>query len=128
MKHTLVRSLYLIAGIICILIGLTGVILPILPTTPFILLAAFCFSRSSERLHQYLLNHRLFGTLISNWENYGVIPRKAKILATAMMLLMVSYPLLFKTFHLGLKALVVATIILAMLYIWTRPSNAPEFD
>lgn len=122
MRKTVVRALYLIAGLLCVLIGLIGVILPLLPTTPFLLVAAFCFSRSSERLHQYLLNHRIFGGLIRDWENYGVIPLKAKVIATTMMLLMVSYPLFFKSFHIGLKMMVVATILLAMSYIWTRPS------
>ncbi|MCP4596564.1 YbaN family protein [Neptuniibacter sp.] len=122
MRKTVVRALYLIAGLLCVLIGLIGVILPLLPTTPFLLVAAFCFSRSSERLHQYLLNHPIFGGLIRNWEDYGVIPLKAKVIATTMMLVMVSYPLFFKSFHIGLKMMVVATIILAVSYIWTRPS------
>jgi uncharacterized membrane protein YbaN (DUF454 family) len=122
LKAAVVRVLYLIAGVSCVLLGLIGVVLPLLPTTPFLLVAAFCFSRSSERLHQYLLNNRLFGQIIKDWESDGVIPLKAKVLATSMMLLMVSYPLIFKSFHMGLKAIVVATIICAMAYIWSRPS------
>ena len=124
MKATVLRALYLVAGIICVLLGLIGVVLPLLPTTPFLLVAAFCFSRSSERLHQSLLNNRFFGKIITDWENDGVIPLKAKIVATSMMLLMVSYPLIFKNFHLGLKVVVVMTIIGAMSYIWSRPSVA----
>ncbi len=123
MKAAVVRTLYLIAGVFCVLLGLIGIILPLLPTTPFLLVAAFCFSRSSERLHQYLLNNRFCGKIISDWESDGIIPKKAKILATSMMLIMVSYPLFFKSFHLGLKAIVVVTIIVAMSYIWTRPSE-----
>ena len=123
MKSTVVRTLYLISGIFCVLLGLVGVVLPLLPTTPFLLVAAFCFSRSSERLHQTLLNNQLFGQLIRDWETDGIIPLKAKILATSMMLLMVSYPLFFKIFHIGLKAMVVVTIVCAMTYIWSRPST-----
>lgn len=124
MKAAVVRALYLVAGITCVVLGLIGVVLPLLPTTPFLLVAAFCFSRSSERLHQSLLNNRFFGKIITDWENDGVIPLKAKIIATSMMLLMVSYPLIFKNFHLGLKVVVVMTIIGAMSYIWSRPSEA----
>ncbi|WP_415892074.1 YbaN family protein [Neptuniibacter sp. PT8_73] len=123
MRKTIVRTLYLIAGFICVLLGLIGVILPLLPTTPFLLVAAFCFSRSSERLHQALLQNKLFGKIIQDWETDGVIPLKAKWLATVMMLAMVSYPLIFKTFHYGLKLVVVATIVFALCYIWTRPSE-----
>lgn len=123
MQKTLIKTLYLLAGYFFVLLGLVGVVLPLLPTTPFLLVAAFCFSRSSERLHQYLLNNRYFGQLIKDWEQNGVIPLKAKILATSMMLLMVSYPLIFRDFHLGLKAVVVATIVFALFYIWSRPSE-----
>ena len=123
MGKTIVRTLYLIAGWLCILLGIIGAVLPLLPTTPFILVAAFCFSRSSERLHQSLLNNKIFGKVIRDWENDGVIPLKIKLLSTSMVLLMVSYPLIFKTFHLGLKAVVVVTIMLVMSYIWTRPSQ-----
>ncbi|WP_286237511.1 YbaN family protein [Neptuniibacter halophilus] len=122
MRKTVIRTLYLIAGSLCVILGLIGVLLPLLPTTPFMLLAAFCFSRSSERLHQALLNNRIVGKIIRDWEENGVIPLKAKILASSMMLLMVSYPLIFRTFHIGLKAMVVVTIIIALGYIWSRPS------
>ncbi len=123
MSRQIIRLLYLLAGLLCVLLGLIGVVLPLLPTTPFLLLAAFCFSRSSERLHQYLLNHPWFGQLIRDWENHGVIPFKAKLLATSMMLVMVSYPLLFKSFHLGLKGLAAATVVGALVFIWSRPSE-----
>lgn len=123
MGKTIIRTLYLIAGWLCVLLGLIGVILPLVPTTPFILVAAFCFSRSSERLHHYLVTHPWFGKAISDWEAYGVIPLKFKIIATVMMVTMVSYPLIFKSFHIGLKAVVVATIFMAMAYVWSRPSE-----
>ena len=121
---TITRTLYLVAGWLCILLGIIGAVLPLIPTTPFILVAAFCFSRSSERLHQYLLNNKIFGKVIKDWENDGVIPFKVKLLSTSMMIVMVSYPLFFKTFHMGLKAVVVITVLMVMTYIWTRPSQA----
>lgn len=128
MKAKIVRYTYLFCGCLCVVLGFIGVILPLLPTTPFLLVAAFCFSRSSERLHQSLLNNRYFGNYIREWENGGVIPLKIKIVATTMMLLMVIYPLFFKAFHIGLKLAVVVTIIIAVLYIWSRPSalESPE--
>ncbi len=120
------RPLYLIAGILSLILGLIGVLLPLLPTTPFVLLAAFCFSRSSEALHRKLLANRLFGPLIRDWEENGIIPFKVKCLSTSMVLLMVSYPLLFKSFALGLKVLVVLSVAGALAYIWSRPSRAPS--
>ncbi len=123
MRSTLIRALYLTAGLLFVLLGIIGVVLPLLPTTPFLLVAAFCFSRSSETLHQYLLNHRLFGHLIRDWEKYGVIPFKIKLLSTTLMLTMISYPLLFLTIHPGLKALAAGSVLFALWYIWSRPSE-----
>jgi len=119
------RSLYFSLGFCCLLLGALGVLLPLLPTTPFVLLAAFCFSRSSPRLHAYLLNHRLFGPLISEWEQYGVISLRIKLFSSSMMLMMVSYPILFKSLPLWADILAGTSVLLALLYIWTRPSERP---
>ena len=59
-----------------------GVVLPLLPATPFVLLSAYCFARSSPRLHGWLLAHKLFGPLIRNWEQHRAISPRAKLLAT----------------------------------------------
>jgi len=118
------QAIFFCAGATALLLGLIGIVLPLLPTTPFVLVAAWCFARSSPRFHRMLLEHRLFGPLIRDWEQHGIIPLKVKCLSTTMMLLMVSYPLLFRTFDLTLKALVVLTVVSALCYIWTRPSVA----
>lgn len=122
MRPGVVRGFYLLAGVLALLLGVLGVVLPLLPTTPFVILAAFCFSRSSERLHQWLLNQRLFGPLIRDWEAHGVIPLRVKWLSTSMMLVLVSYPILFRDFDWRLKALAGVSILFALLYIWSRPS------
>ena len=79
------RGLWLIAGGLFLGLGLLGVVLPVLPTTPFLLLAAACFARSSPRLHRWLLTHPVFGPPIRNWEENGAISRKAKQLAVGSM-------------------------------------------
>ena len=92
------RLLWLLAGIVFLAIGAIGVILPILPTTPFLLAAAYCFTRSSQRLHRWLHHHPMFGPLINNWNQYGSIDRRSKriaigvILLTPMITLMVGAP------------------------------------
>jgi len=116
------RAIYLMIGLVCLLAGFIGIFLPLLPTTPFVLLAAYCFSRSSETLHQKLLSHKLFGPIIDEWEQHGVIPLKVKCFSSTMMLVMVSYPLIFREFDLWLKMLAVAVVIVALVYVWSRPS------
>lgn len=63
------------------ILGIIGIFIPVLPTTPFFLLAAFCYMRSSKRLHDWLVNHKVFGEYIYNYLEYRAIRKKAKILA-----------------------------------------------
>ncbi|BDT60910.1 hypothetical protein MasN3_44040 [Massilia varians] len=79
------KPIYNAAGVLALLLGILGLFLPLLPTTPFLLLASWCFARGSERLHRWLLSHRVFGEYLRNFEAGRGIPLKAKILATAML-------------------------------------------
>lgn len=81
------RYVYLAAGWGAVALGLIGVVLPVLPTTPFLLLAAFCFGKSSPKAREWLVNHPKFGPAIDDWEVRGVISRRAKGLAVSMMVL-----------------------------------------
>lgn len=82
------RSLWLLLGLASTACGIVGAVLPLVPTTPFLLLAAFAFARSSPRLHHWLLNHRHFGRLILDWQQHGSINRRVKRTALAVMAVM----------------------------------------
>jgi uncharacterized membrane protein YbaN (DUF454 family) len=75
------RPLYLTLGWICLLLGFVGVFLPLMPTTVFLLIAAWAFSRSSERWHRWLREHARFGESIRAWEEHHAMPRRAKRIA-----------------------------------------------
>ncbi len=81
------RLLWAAAGAATLVTGIVGIFLPLLPTTPCVLLAAFCFSRSSTRCERWLVNHPRFGPAICNWRTQRVIPPRAKQLAWTMMAL-----------------------------------------
>lgn len=123
MVKTLSRTIFFLLGISSLLLGVVGVFLPLLPTTPFILLSAFCFSKSSTRLHHWLITHKVFGKLTLDWQQYGVIRSRVKIVSTVTMLVMVSYPLIFIVMPMWLKALVCLSIACVLVFIWTRPST-----
>jgi len=84
-KRKVVRVLLFIAGSISLFLGLIGIFLPILPTTPFLLLTAACYMRSSERMYNWLLNNRWFGEYIKNYQAGRGIPLKTKILAITVL-------------------------------------------
>lgn len=81
------RAAWTGAGLLAVALGIAGIFLPLLPTTPFILLAAFCFSRGSRRFEAWLLAHPHFGPLVADWRARRAVPRRAKQLAWAMMAL-----------------------------------------
>lgn len=85
-----VRWLLWAAGSVSLALGLLGVLLPGLPTTPFVLLAAACYAKASPRLHSWLLNHRLTGPMLRDWERDHSLTRRNKAIAVGSMLLMVS--------------------------------------
>lgn len=79
------RWLWWLLAYASLLLGLIGVVLPGLPTVPFVLLSAFAAARGSQRLHAWLLAHRQFGPMIRDWQAEGAVSRRAKWLATTMM-------------------------------------------
>jgi uncharacterized membrane protein YbaN (DUF454 family) len=79
------RLTWLVVGLVALALGAIGIALPLLPTTPFILLAAFAFGQSSETLHQWLLDHNVFGPLIDNWQQHGAINRRTKVVSVMTM-------------------------------------------
>lgn len=75
------RRMYLLLGWLCVGLGLVGAVLPVMPTTVFLLIAAWAFSRSSPRWHNWLRDHPRFGSLIRGWEEHHAMPRRAKRIA-----------------------------------------------
>jgi uncharacterized membrane protein YbaN (DUF454 family) len=117
------KALWIFLGIICLILGFIGVFLPLLPTTPFALLAAFCFSKGSDELHQWLLNTKMFGPLIRDWEDYGVIRLRYKKLSSIMISFLFGYTLIFVKVILWIKLVVMLSGLLVLWFIWSRPST-----
>ena len=90
----MVRSLYLIAGLLALVLGAIGLFVPLLPTVPFVILAAFCFARSNRRLEAWLVGHPRFGAHIQAWRSRGAISRRGKRAAFAAFALSVALGLL----------------------------------
>lgn len=106
------QSVYKPLGFLFLFLGLLGIPLPVLPSTPFILLSAWFFSRSSERWHNWLLNSELFGPMIRNWERSRCISLRTKIVALLAMLVAGSASILFAMEDMRLRA---ATLLLLLI-------------
>ncbi|MCR4302754.1 MAG: YbaN family protein [Gallionella sp.] len=90
-----VQAAFAALGTLFLLLGIAGVFLPVLPATPFLLLATACYARSSRRFYNWLMNHPAFGPLIIEWRTYRSIPWRIKLVALATMILTFSVSILF---------------------------------
>ncbi|MBM3116729.1 YbaN family protein [Jeongeupia naejangsanensis] len=113
------RNLWRIAGLLALLLGAIGAVLPLLPTTPFVLLAAFCFARGEPAWHAWLLRHKVFGALIAEWEARGAVPRRAKWAATIMMA--VSFGISVLLIHSRALWFAGISMALVLVWLWRRP-------
>jgi uncharacterized membrane protein YbaN (DUF454 family) len=113
------RTLFLLAGFLSLALGAIGIAVPLLPTVPFVILAAFCFARSSPALEARLLSHKRFGHHIRNWRNHGAISRRGKRAALAAFAISAAIGLLTAPFPWGL--IPVAAAIIGGTWIWRRP-------
>lgn len=116
------KIFWLTIGLVALLLGGFGVFLPILPTTPFILLAAFAFGKSMPAWRRWLDNNRVFGPIITDWEATGAIAPRFKLMASIMMLaaLAFSFYLSIKLVFIGIQAV---CMLAAFVYIVTRPNG-----
>jgi len=124
-KHSsmTVRVLLVIAGTLCLVLAVLGVFTPVLPTTPFVLLAAACYARASTRFHRMLLDNRTFGPIIREWERHRSIPRRVKALAIGMMATTLSISVIFFVEPAWLKGALVALGFVLGFWMYRIPSR-----
>ncbi|MCF6346473.1 MAG: YbaN family protein [Thiomicrorhabdus sp.] len=116
-KHLRRYVLFMLGGLFFCL-GLVGVLLPILPTTPFMILAAMCFASSSPKFHQALLNNRYFGDDLRRWEATRTMKRRTKKRATAVIMLSFSISIAVLWGELILQSMLLTLAILLLYFLW----------
>lgn len=109
-------------------VGAIGVVLPVLPTTPFMILALWAFTKSSKRFHDWLYHHPLFGPFLQKWQEHHVIPLPAKILSVSMMSASFAYLVFFRQLNTYLLLLVAVLMLFGMWFILTKPSSVEQLD
>jgi uncharacterized membrane protein YbaN (DUF454 family) len=121
-----VRYLYLAIGLICVGLGAVGAFLPVLPTTPFMILALAMFAKSSVRLERWLLEHKRFGPPLIAWRQHRVIPIRVKLLSWGSMI--ASLGLMALTGRWLAVALAAVVMAIGAIYVARCPSTIPRED
>ncbi|MEM1129111.1 MAG: YbaN family protein [Pseudomonadota bacterium] len=114
------RLLWIGLGFAALGVGIAGIVLPLIPTVPLLLLAAFCFARSSPALHHWLVTHPVYGPHIQDWRDRGAIRPRAKRLATVSIAaaFALSVALGLRPAILAIQAIVLTAVLI---FIWSRP-------
>lgn len=118
-----VRVLFNVAGGLALGLGLIGIFLPLLPTTPFVLLAAACFARGSERFHQWLLANRTFGPMVYEWERHRSLPYRTKVTAIVLMSVTMAVSIHFFIRPVWLKVTIALFGVALAIWMYRIPSR-----
>ena len=116
------RGTFIVAGTISLGLGAAGVFLPILPTTPFLLLSAACYYKGSERMHRWLLNNKLFGSYIRNYKEGKGISKIAKILSLFLLWITIGYSAFFMISSYVVQLILFAVAIVVTVHVATLPT------
>ena len=122
----IMRPLLFVLGWLLFCLGFVGAFVPVLPTTPLMLLALWCFSRSSKRFHDWLYTHRLFGPPLQQWHKHRVIPLVAKAVAVLFMTLSLVYVFGYSVTPAWVKVGMTSTMAIGFWFILTKPSVPPD--
>lgn len=116
------KPIYITLGIISLILGIIGAVLPVLPTTPFAILAAYFFSKSSPKLHNWILNLKYIGPSIQEWEKHHVIRPRAKVICLVTIFAMFGYTLVFVRIYIWAKVAMVCVGVAVSTFVVTRKS------
>ena len=118
-----VRALFFVAGVVSLALGIAGIFLPVLPTTPLVLLAATCFARSYRPFHEWLLNHRVLGPTLRDWYEHRSLKRRTKLVAITTMAAGLGASIVVVVEHAWLDALLVALGIVLGVWLYRLPTR-----
>ena len=127
-SNPIARTLWIILGSALVAIGAIGAVVPGLPTTVFLILAAACYIRSSQNLYDWLISNKTFGPYLKDYREGKGMPRNAKILAVSMIVLFAGYAALFAIENLWVRVMVAVTGLIGIFYVLYKVPLTEDFD
>jgi len=119
MNDRLIKGLLVLVGSVFIGLGIIGIVVPLLPTTPFLLLAAACFARGSQRFYGWLMQNRWLGAYIRSYPEESSMPLKVKIFSIALLWVTISFSIMFFVSNFFLQLILFGIVIIVSIHILT---------
>ncbi len=114
------RLIWILVGAIALILAIIGLVLPVMPTVPFVIISAYCFAKGYPKVYQWMLRNKYFGPIIRDWQERGAISRRTKWITTISLIaaLILAYAI-----HLAPVWIVIEGVIFAIIlvFVWTRP-------
>jgi uncharacterized protein len=120
------KKIIFVVGIVSLLLGIVGIFIPLLPTTPFLLLSAACFSRSSEKMYSWLMNHPWFGKYIREFQENKSIPLPTKVISVGMLWITIFLSVIFVTKSIHIRVLLITIAVLVSVHILRYRTSRPK--
>lgn len=116
------KTLLMVIGTITLILGFIGVFLPVVPTTPFVLISLACFINTSEKMHRFVMTNKYLGPYAKAYASGEGIPQKAKLKAVFLIWLTIGFSVIFILDHLALRLMLLLIATIVSTYIFTRPT------
>lgn len=123
-KHYLIFS----CGWLCVILGIIGALLPVMPTTPFMILALACFAETSPRFHTMLLNNRWIGAPLKQWDQTKTVRRRTKIQALIMLIIAFSFSITMLWGRTGLQLMLLGLAVVMIGFVWRLKEAEPKYE
>jgi len=120
--NRIANAAYVVAGGVCVALGVLGAVLPGLPTTPFLLLAAACFAKGSNRAHAWLLRNRVLGPIIQTWEHDGGLTLRTKVTSAVLVVVAIGCSIIWGVQHPGLRIMLLVVGLTGVVVLYRLPT------
>src|SRR5690554_4202265 len=114
-------------GWLCVLLGIIGALLPVMPTTPFMILAVACFAETSPRFHKMLLNNRWIGAPLKQWDQTKTVRRRTKIQAVVMLIIAFSFSIIMLWGRVGLQMILLGLAVIMIGFVLRLKEAEPKY-
>ena len=122
-SNPIIRGLYIVGGTLSVILGFIGIVVPLLPTVPFLLLAAYCYAKGSEKFYKWFVTNRLFGRMITDYKEGRGVPLWTKIASISFLWCIMGYSLIYRVENTTVKLVMILVGVAVTIHLMMLKSH-----